>query len=118
MSDPTAPALSAEEWAKREFAEGDISFDATMGRFTVVMDTWSDYGSTDRDVKRLPALIALANAALPDTDPRKITREMVAQLRRAADLMCEAKWGVLEPEGNTVARIADALASYLPPEAP
>ena len=63
----------------------------------------------------LARLIALANAALPDDEPRKITRETIVAL----------DW-VLEQAGCTgdythsvadkLRPIRDALASYLPPE--
>jgi predicted protein tyrosine phosphatase len=76
------------------------------------------------DEKRLDrhecaALIALANAALPDTDDRKITREQIVTIRFLAST--SENLGVLVPTRAHVEaarRFADALASYLPPETP
>lgn len=100
MTDRIVPALTPEEWANADptslhgFDDGGIY--VNMGR---TID--------ERDVSGRPAaLLALANAALPDDDPRKITREWLNSLRSlAADLP--------EPE---LADIANALESYLPPE--
>lgn len=71
----------------------------------------------------LPEVIALANAALPDGDPRKITREWIATLRQphADDCMM---WALSDYAGaqqcncggdEKLYAIADVLASYLPP---
>lgn len=64
----------------------------------------------------LPALIALANAALPDSDPRKITREKIALLR--IEHISECDGDVCEYPTRELAAFADALESYLPPETP
>jgi len=60
--------------------------------------------------------IAVANAALPDSDPRKITRATIEDIRSAAEQI------QLDPEeyyrGRRLLSFADALASYLPPETP
>jgi hypothetical protein len=58
----------------------------------------------------LATVIALANAALPNDDPHKITRAMIDEIRHASD---EVPYAGIELD-----RIADALASYLPPETP
>lgn len=64
-------------------------------------------------------LIALANAALPDTDPRKITRETVSALRIAA-IALDMDAAAFDVDNNAHAQavraLAAALASYLPPE--
>lgn len=85
------PALTAEEW---EYALGQ------------------PHGLLEYLMRPAEAIIASANHALPDDDPRKITREWVEQLRAWA--------GVLENDRGDVAgadlrSIADALESYLPP---
>lgn len=69
----------------------------------------------------LPRLIALANAALPDPDPRKITREWIEVIRAAArDAVCGIEDASLvqaaERHAMALTAIADALESYLPPE--
>lgn len=65
-----------------------------------------------------PRLIAVANAALPDSDPRKITRAMVVELRKRAlgHPLGYGEWSKNPPDPE-LTKIADALESYLPPEA-
>jgi len=58
-----------------------------------------------RNVARLTALIALANAALVDDDPRKLRREHVDALRSAADGKIDVA---------LLRDLADAIDSYLP----
>lgn len=70
------------------------------------------------DYQNLPAkIIALANAALPDGDPRKITRAMIERLRLAASTVFE--YDSTSPDVQALAafvgRHADALEAYLPP---
>lgn len=80
------------------------------------------------------AAIAILNAALPDSDPRKITRETVKMLRalavwqrsltpavtHIAIASGERTKGEMRAFTGTAAadinQIADALESYLPPE--
>lgn len=62
------------------------------------------------------SLIAFAREAirlLPDDHPAKITREMVAEIRQAAESI-EGEWGATTGAG--LHAIADALESYLLPE--
>lgn len=59
------------------------------------------------EAENVRRLIAIANAALPDDDPRKITRERLQEMRDAADWIGES---------TSVHAFADALASYLPRE--
>ncbi len=82
MEDSIAPALSAEEWA---FRSG-----ITLGV----------HGS-------LPRMIALANAALPDDSPYKITRGDVDALRLESG-----------PSEAFLFRLAAKLAALLPPGTP
>lgn len=88
-TDRIEPALSAEEWAARP----DM-YD--------IVTRWEE--------SDLPKIIAAANADLPDSDHRKITREMVSDARLAATNAGHAKWSA------RYNAIADALESYLPPE--
>ena len=121
MSDETkiAPALTPEEWARAGNAQ-ELSFGAD-GWVTAKASRTDAYRDGALNVKasdRLPALIALANAALPDDDPRKITREWIDRMRRAS-AYC---YGLAEPGdtilGAAMAIYADALESYLPLETP
>jgi len=110
VSEPIEPALTSEEWAERALARRA----ATAGQ------TLAEYPPA-----RAPGIIALANDSLRDSDTRKITWEMVDFLRFAAELVLE----YVDPRGSDyrdsettlqrhhdrMLRIADALASYLPP---
>lgn len=92
MSEKIEPALSPEEWS--EAIRNPIQ--------------WGINGDEPHITVQQ---IAVANAALPSGDPRKITREKVEMMRRAA-------WNV--PDGYSgnlaLSEFADALESYLPPE--
>ena len=96
------PALSAEEWANP----------AEVGYFD-----WDigivDVGGFETDRTRLPVqIIALANAALPDSDPRKVTREKIAAVREVlAGLSIDGPWAC----GEITEAFLIALESYLPP---
>jgi len=94
MTDKIAPALTPEQWEQSATA----SFVSTLSS---------------------AALIALANAALPDGDPRKITWAMVDALLCVVQQDTDAqRWGPFDGEIEGAAgcqRLADALASYLPP---
>lgn len=101
MKNKIKPALTPKEWQAvdvtdvRGWDDGSIY----VGR--------SNDG--DWNVSKKPhALIAILNAALLDSDPRKFTREWVNELREGTNAV-----GV-----NTALlhHIADALESYLPPD--
>lgn len=100
MTEKIEPALSAEEWAEVSRME----IEAVAAQF----------------YERPVAVVAFANAALPDSDPRKITRETVNLLREivaneheSAKLNEPSNIGEAEISGLT--QLADALKSYLPP---
>lgn len=106
MSDtPIPPALTPEEWAEN----GDPVVDGYIDWQTCIVDVNSHY-SGDGSKRFIPGLIALANAALPDDHPAKITRADVENLRA---LLGGDAWAVAKAD---IRRLADALASYLPPE--
>ena len=121
--DPTKiqPALSADEWAT-----GTPYYSANPLRWHVRRDRagevvggevthyWCNTGA-DIPVEHdeLLATIAMCNAALPDNDPRKITRNSVQLLRNVADgEYGGVSWGT---SGDLLA-LAAALSAYLPPE--
>lgn len=113
MPEKIEPALSAEEF--REIDEA--------GSIASAVD-WIAMGKESPDAQAAAA-IAVANHMLPDSDFRKITRTHVNALRFAADALRErgAGWaekgvspGIENEQAKTVARLADALESYLPPE--
>lgn len=108
------PALSEEQWARS--ADGVEEF-VWNGR------TFSNAGMADDEAARTVA--ALANAALPDDDPRKITRADVENLKQ---IVWELKQGVRDEPPNNPDRVgkyargdaafslAAKLAALLPPE--
>lgn len=136
MSD-IPPALSEAEWhakATAERVEGPLIH---LGEFGLVVAAERLGGHAvvvGRDVSTLAAAIALANAAVNDEDPRKLTRKHVNTLRRVATAIRKAKPGAFDhPEldgvGVTLAyqahtpnfddpetldALADVLESYLP----
>ena len=120
------PALSAEEWAKREIRRSDA--DVTVwARIEPVVGLQVEfvYGGSygAKDVANIAAIIALANAAMNDEDPRKFTRATVDALRLLLDFCHEKHVGfggwyeehaaALPPVDD----LADAIESYLPPSA-
>lgn len=113
------PALSAKEWATPHAER--LTF------FACVMDGGITFGDGSVAPKigihvereDVPAIMALANAALPDDDPRKITRARMQAVRAAlaeqfVDLS-EDQWTSDATKELTV--LLAALESYLPPEA-
>jgi hypothetical protein len=98
MTDETRaiePALTPEEWQALPDAAAAVAVMALP--------------SLRRQPERMQIVMALANAALPDDDPRKITWEDVYALRN---------WDLLD-EGKTqlyLKRLAAKLAAFLPPE--
>jgi hypothetical protein len=115
MSDETIPpALTAEEWARAARSiYGDIPQAADVYRDAILYDgaaRWDGPGAATA----AHGLAALANAALPAGDPRKIAPEDVALLR----LIAEASFELDGPRSETGARIAALaakLAALLPP---
>src|SRR5258707_579432 len=86
MTKRIEPALTPEEWevphAQRARFYGCA--DARAGHLTLADGTPNPLTGVGVDVANVPALIALANATLPDSDPRKITREKIAAMRQSA----------------------------------
>lgn len=123
MSDRIEPALDAEEWESKVARRGAgyPSFIAMPEPGLTVVGAASAYEheqSVEVVTGAIPALIALANAALPDDDPRKITRSTVNELRAVAAQLPTMGAG---PNGEDIpdpdlSHLADALESYLPPE--
>lgn len=100
MSAEIQPALTPDEWAdlaRPAYAPGTLARDGYAMRLLP---------------NRPLAFFAVANDALPDDDPRKITWAMVDEIRAAAEEF-ETSW----PRGHRyLLRVAtDVLAPYLPP---
>lgn len=127
MSDRIPIALTVEEWGamRVEFVglpdlvfhdDGDGMELVACGDDGSALEKWKFNVAPDID---LPALIALANAALPDDDPRKITREWVREICYAAEAAAWGDGAQNESDRQAAAAlnaIAAALESYLPPE--
>lgn len=105
-------ALTAEQWAAVELIGGPRHWDDAVG------------GAPEL----CAYLVALNNAALPDTDPRKLTWAMVGALgiaqneaRMAVRASCSCQpscddcTAAAEAFCTRLQAIADALAAYLPP---
>jgi len=94
-----APALEQQEW--KDLRCGCIAIDQVGDETHIVVTDPDGEVVSVSGPQELFALIALANAALPDGDPRKITAGWVERIRN----------------GNAAERaaIADALAALLPP---
>lgn len=114
------PALTPDQWREREFK---VIGGATGQKFVlgsphflgIAQDGARLIGLTN--VANVAALIALANAAFPDEDPRKLTWETVDALRRSEKTLESASHPVLDHEAQLLGDLADVLASYLPPRA-
>lgn len=119
------PVLTPDEWERRAFGEGPPFGDqARLGdpdrHRLFVADDLNSF-----DGEEIHKLIALANAALPDYDSRKITRTLVNALRFGAkalraqgDRLIEVgiSNGIQLCQAESIEKVADALESYLPPE--
>lgn len=130
MSEKIEPALTPEEWTP--LPDGsfgvvcddetvvDVILDACVGfeedGETAIHGTGLRIADTAIIVEAddLAAVIALANAALPDSDPRKITRERVEDIRNA--LGADETWtGTSEQTFARIQQFLNALEAYLPP---
>ncbi|MDB4914066.1 MAG: hypothetical protein JWM95_1710 [Gemmatimonadetes bacterium] len=109
MTDRIEPALSAEEWRALQSVKIGSSAYALdeISRSTVSQERSDNECSV--------ALIAVLNAALPDSDDRKFRSHWIEWLRTEADILKRAGAGAGALCAN---EIADALESYLPPELP
>jgi hypothetical protein len=123
MSERIAPALTPDEWAAKETRTPDHVRVALLvdedGTFLEVGDGRSSADTWLIASEGMPQTIALANAALPDSDPRKITRARVDALREVAREIDAENKGMITQCGwadDFLNGLADALESYLPPE--
>lgn len=97
-----APALEPDEWKHRRCAA--VSIDRVDGETHVVVTDPDGEMVSVSGPEEVFALMALANDALPDGDPRKICRAWIERIRHGDE--------------RSRAPIADALAALLPPECP
>lgn len=130
--DMIPPALAAEEWQATRFVlSTELEESAQIvdwDRDTAALEIkGSTPGYEETNVQwdvhvrgaNLPKLIALANAALPDGDSRKVTREDVDHLRYMGEREISAdevgEMGAHAEYGHELIQLAAKLASLLPP---
>lgn len=112
------PALSAEDWQGKTYWPDDgpmIRADLQLG---LRVSDGGEAVNVGEDVSHLAALIALANAAMNDEDPRKLTHDTVRVLRQLPAFLHGAGMAD-DPDGaaHFVSDLADVIESYLPPVA-
>jgi hypothetical protein len=124
MTDEIERALSDDEWEA-----GMCQFDDMNGQMTEVVHSveladheaervffigreWPTEGVLLTDHSQVTAVIAIANHALPDSDPRKITRERVTAVRDFLNGVDEDSR--FDDVREVAAAFANALESYLP----
>lgn len=116
MSDTTTeiqPALSPDEWALHRSDRG-LEVQAFPEEASMNIQDWGAMSQVSVGSEDLPAIIALANAALPDSDGRKITRETVRALRDWI-VPCNNHAGFRQL-AVLLHHHASALAALLPPK--
>ena len=99
------PALQAHEWRDGRSSLRDTGVVLSLAGELGLLIEGAQHITIGRNVSRLTALIALANAALLDDDPRKLRRDHVDALRSAADGKIDVA---------LLRDLADAIESYLP----
>jgi hypothetical protein len=102
---PNALTLSSEEW--ESLRSGTLS-EVGLESVTAILAH-----SHEPDHVGAPRVLAAMNFKLPDSDPRKITRERLRALKGAIEAS--------EGEGNDdtfASAFVAALDSYLPPPSP
>ena len=116
MTERIEPALSAEEWAAAYAPEGNASlgFEAVHSELVQAADNG-----------RWHKAMALANAALPNADPRKLTARDVQLLEVAGEILGERERQVtptaddldeLRSTIHDLAVLSTKLAALLGPE--
>jgi hypothetical protein len=101
------PALRDEEWRDGRSRLRDTGVVLSLAGELGLLIEGAQHITIGRNVGRLTALIALANAALSDGEPRKLTPTHVEVLRSAA----AATSG---EQASTLNELANVIESYLP----
>jgi hypothetical protein len=114
------PALEPEEWKQRR--SGPISLDVIGSFDYVVIEGPNGESVTVTGADEIFALISLANDALPEDDPRKITPGWLARVEAIRDMisdMAEKSDPTLAPLRRQLAegwdQMAQVLSAILPP---
>jgi len=100
------PALQDHEWRNGQSTLRDTGVVLSLAGDLGLLIEGAQHITIGRNVARLTALIAVANAAMSDDEPRKFKRAHVEALRAAAD-GAGANAALLR-------ELASAIESYLP----
>jgi hypothetical protein len=110
------PALEADEWASRQRCFGSREVvevlpcaDGPRVRVSTPDETLDVSGGDE-----LAALIALANCALSDDDPRKLSWRYVTLLRDVARDRSAPSGGASQAVVELLRQLANVIESYLP----
>jgi len=102
------PALQDHEWRNGQSTLRDTGVVLSLAGELGLLIEGAQHITIGRNVARLTALIAVANAAMSDEEPRKFKRAHVDALREAADDAGE------KPHAALLRDLASAIESYLP----
>jgi hypothetical protein len=121
MSEAIRPALEPAEWKVRR--SGPISLDAVNRSDYIVIEGPSGETVKVSGADEIFALISLANDALPDDDPRKITQGWLARIETIRDMirdLADSGEETLAPFRRELAagweQMAQVVEAILPPE--
>jgi hypothetical protein len=103
------PALQDHEWRNGQSTLRDTGVVLSLAGELGLLIEGAQHITIGRNVARLTALIALANAAMSDDDPHKLKRAHVDALRAVAE---GSKAG--KKEAAVLGELANAIESYLP----
>ena len=111
------PALGPEEWEARRHGAMYVVKDAGAPR--LIMHDDGDHPATVSRADDLFAMIALANDALPDEDPRKITWALLTRVQAMSDVVdglakAPDSSTFLQEEAEAWRQIVGVLAALLP----
>jgi hypothetical protein len=106
-----APALKPEEWKDRRC--GAVSVDHVDGETHVVVTDPDGEIVSVSGPEEVFALLALANDALPDGDPRKITHAKVRVLVKFAS---EIRGGHSSEDWDALRQLTQTLNALLAPD--
>jgi hypothetical protein len=101
------PALQDHEWRNGQSTLRDTGVVLSLAGELGLLIEGAQHITIGRNVARLTALIAVANAAMSDEEPRKFKRAHVEALRTAAD-------NADAPSAAMLRELANAIESYLP----
>ena len=111
MTDEIAPALTPEEW--RIYDRAVESAREKGDALIYSVRPWIVNAGSTRE--SLPRAMTIANAALPDDSPYKITRSDLDKLDCAASAL-RHEYGSDDEDAADLDALAAKLAALLPPE--